>query len=361
MITQTELRAKIDEFTELKAQLIKKRELIDPNTTRVFFTKEDIKTQKDTAGVTITSLETMMETILKEINAYVEEMRSTPFIESSPIQTSSAGSIEIWEVGVPNNLLESNKIGSNLTIEDVGVIGGEVSVSTSMTKLVFTSDTKIKTENMEVNIPHEVVILKVNPRRQVLETYRSGNGPMHLTIPGSDIQFDDIYFVGLSLPAPLEDMAPYYFDLSFSIRKELANGTVEIINRTIGDKSIGIHDAYFDPSVSNHIVAHSIVASEGIVVKITDSNVVTNVRIGDAVYGTGTSSPGNKIIKVGVNGTSVNTGLKNLSQWKDTSAEAVLHRARYDVYNMEDPQETTVIFSNLRPISDLIQESIDAL
>jgi len=361
-MTEEKVELKISELEEVKKSLIRKSKLMDPSNQSIFYSTKPISETRGTEGVTPMAITAAMGKVGDTILDYIDEMRGMPFIKTSPIQSNKVKTKVAIDTSIDYATALLKKIGDGLHLRDIIPFMSEARVVSSVNKIVFTTGTRVESEDRKTSIPYEIVLYRINSFSNDITTFRSGTGDLHVEITADYINQDDIYVLGVVFKEHINPNIPYYADLSFLIEKTMVSSEKIEKRGTIGGLGIGVQNLDVDSSLDNGMLLFSIFGSTDIIVSI-DSEVETSVAfaIGDIPFSPTGKYDGNTMSAIGTRGKMIQIKDKKISLWEGCGISDSMHDGLYDLYESGEEAKEKIIFNNLRPIDFSIQEAIDDL
>lgn len=359
-MTREQIEKKIQELKDTKDGLLRISDLTNPDGGNRFYSTKTISSSLPTEGVNAFSLQTLFDTIAREINLHVAEMKSLPYTISNEIVSRSSETIVA--VGSESNevVYGAKLIGENLSIFDIASMSG-VEFLHNTKGVTITSDTRFEEFDSKRKITHETVMYKISTRDGTIDTFSSGTlGGLNVYIDGEQHSPDDIYIIGARILDSVDKKIPYYLDLSFSIKKETKTGTRKVYSSTIGNTKVGEAYVDIDPLMDEGLRLSTIILPSEMSIKYKDLIIGESILEPSSAYMmSGGFFQGNKIEEISSRGKVIPLSSKPISLYGSSVSVISLDTEKYDVYLKEEDSGSRVIFPNLIPLDIKIEGAFD--
>ena len=365
MTIKQKLESEIARLESIKADLIKKSELQDPLNSSFIYSTEEISDISDTHGSTPNNLSTVMDVLSKSINEYVDHIRTLPFISSNVIYKerpdADIAMLSSNRLGFKQPI-SWTEIGENYPFE--GVID-QLPLSKyygSIRKIEITSTPKFRKHGESgEDISFEIKVHKLNLRLDRQSTFRSGEGPLNITISENDLYPDDIFIVGIVPNVNIDSTVMYYRDFTYKMVIYRHDDTTETILNTVGNSSIG-NSSIGSDTASGMMILWDFVAVNRMDTYLSNSSGnTTRLETGRDGPILGGRTDGNVLTGMSIgNNTAAMEGFI-MSYRENISWYRVLCDERYSLFNMNVSNVQSIVFNNVRPIGHILEEAIDAL
>jgi len=365
MTIKDKLTERINELEAMKAGLLRKEQFLDPTNDTFLYSTESISDIAGTQGSTPKNLSTILEVIVKEINTYVEYIRDLPFAESHVIYRE--------RTDVDLALVSNNRASFNIPMSwtkrgdgyDFNSVQSQVALSKffgSVKKMTVTSSPSFRKhgENGE-DINFEIKMIKLNPRKNESSVFRSGSGPLSVVLDENSISGDDIIFIGIVPSVDLDPAAIYFKDFTYRIAIERHDGTEDVIVNSIANTRVG------NSSINSDTTAGIMVNWDMLTFNRLDIKYLNTIGNSgqfatdfDGFLGGGLTA-GNVLSSISVEQFSSDLQEMAISYREGVAWFRKLLDDTYGFYDMNSTNVESIVFNNLRPISHVLEEAIDAL
>lgn len=365
MTAKEKLLNKIDELTALKQTLLTIESFRNPNNDALMYSTEAMSSLSGTNGVTPENLSTALDTITGAINTYVDYIRNLPYVKASPIYRERPNST--YAIVDSNRASFAPPMGWKQVGSDYSFTGIMANLPSSefygqYSKIEVSSSSVIRVGGVDgLSIDHEIKLIRINARTKAKDVFRSGAGPLNVSLTDKYFKPDDIFIIGIQAKEDIPSDALYYIDFSYSIKKTKQDGSVTTDMFTIGDSSIGNMASYFDGQ-NGMIFVWDIVVLNQFEIAISNSignTTKTNFTNGQAML-SGLST-GNTISSISVGSHNVDISALSLSYREGISRYRLMKESKFELYEKDNANTDSIAFNNLRPISHVLEEAISGL
>ncbi len=366
MTVKEKLQAKLDELEAAKSDLIKIEPFLDPNNSMYVYSTEKMSELDGTSGTTPKNLGEVLDEVIKEINNYVEYIKKLPYAESSVIYKDRP---EVDLALVNNNRADFHvPITWSAKAEDVSVdsVYGYLAMSKYYGKIksmrFYASPTIRKGDISGRDIDIETKLYRINTRLNINSEYRSGAGPLDVTITDDEINPDDLYIIGIANKEKLYNELIYYQDLTYSIEYEFFDGNKDIILLNIANRKTGNMLPDIDSTLTGGLVYWDMLLMNQISVEVENAigdSSSLNVSVDGPI--SGGLFDGNILTMIKNNMFSEDVSSKKMTYRSGCSWLRSLSRDTMTLYDMNTSNVATIIFNNLKPIDRVLEEAINDL
>ncbi len=365
MTIKEKILSKIEELNELKDKLLKSASFSDSDNDAHIYHSKGIGDISSTTGSTPHNIAEALTVIVEEVNTYYAMILSLPHIESSIIYRDRG----IYDFGVVSDLSTGNipvswtLVSNGVSFESLQQQLPSSSFTGAIKEIEISSTPSFRKGGFEgTDISFEMVIFRINPRKNIKEEYTSGNGSLSLIIGDSILFGDDLLVVGFRPLQQILSTAIYYMDLSYSLRITRADNTVTEHMFTVSDMKIGNNTVDCDFSLEKGILFWDMITLNSFEVSyintVGQSGTVMPMPPGTDLGG---QTAGNVIDKIIVSGIPTTVGEALFSYRAGISARRLLDESPYSIYNRNENSISHIVIDNVRPIDLVLEEAINAL
>ncbi len=365
MTIKEKILAKIDELNLIKDSLIKLESFNDPDNEAHIYHTKGISDISGFTGSTPNNLSELLGVLTEKINSYVTMISGLPNIESSIIYrdrgihdfaiVSDAAHIPIpvvWE-----------KVSEGVSFGSVQQQLPVSSYTGSLNQIEIESVPSCRKGGVDsVDIEFEIVVIRINPRKNILEEYVSGNGSIQIIIDSDHLFGDDVFIVGFRPIQPIISTSIYYINFSYKVKMTNTEGVTMDHIYTIADTSIGNNILDCDPSLTSGIVMWDMLTlndfSVGYESSIGQNGTIMPIPQGSDLGG---REEGNIIELLSVLNMKTNIEDKVISCRSGISKRRELIREPYSIYNKNENGISHIVIKNVRPIDLVLEEVLSAL
>lgn len=361
-MTKSEIvEQKLVELEEIKSNLYELKRFNDPNTSDFFYSNKKIEAVDDFEGMNILGVGRMMETMMSTIIDYSLLLSKTPYsVIPASTETSVRNIILDEENGSPPTNMD--RIGQNLRIEELLFDLPSSKVVNGLKGLEITSTKVFDSADRSTHILHELIVSRVNARKNILETYRSGSGDFSLVLGSNELNLDDIYIVSIKTGEQIDINTPYYLDFGFDFKRVFNDDTFTVDTYSVGDRGVGVQLLDVDTDSGNGIKVTTILGHQGLSFSLEDSNsIVRNVIAGLSDLQVGGKYSHNILMKLSQGIFSLTLSSLGVSVWENAIKSSSFIDSTYSLFRDNSALNIGVSFQNIRPLHDVIMEAIDEL
>lgn len=365
MTIKEKLESEILRLEEVKAGLLRKEQFLNPSNSSFIYSSESIGDIKSTQGTTPNNLSTILETVVKTINEYVDYIRTIPFAESNVIYRERP---DVDMALVSNNRhgffspMDWTLIAEN---NDFASVYSQVALTKyygSIKSIQITASPSFRKHGESGNeIDFEMKMIRVNPRRSDTSVFRSGSGPLSIALSEDAIFPDDVFMIGIVPNVNIDSSVVYYKDFSYKMTITRHDGSEETTVRTTGNSRIGNSSIDSDTS-AGMMISWDLIAVNKLDISLSNTlgntTVVVNDNDGPILGGL---SDGNIVSSISVGQFSMDLLSHNISYRENISWYRQLADDRFSLYNMNTSEIQSIVFNNVRPIDRILEEALNAL
>ena len=366
MTIKEKLLERITELEALRAGLLRKEPFLDPNNNSFIYSTEDIADLEGTQGTTPLNLSEILEKVVDEINKYVEYIKNLPFAESSVIYRERpdvdlalvASNRKAFSIPM---VWESKAL--NVSVQSIYSYLAMSKFYGSIRKMkIYSTPTFRKNDFNGREIDFEIKMFKINNRLNILSEFRSGTGPLDVTITDDDLNADDLFFMCIVVNEPLFDGIVYYQDFTYTIEIENFDGSKENTIHTVGNRRIGNTTMEGDTTLNGASIYWDMLAVDrpNITVKTTlgDTYPINTSQDGPL---SATHADGNMVAEMTIESFTVDMSRLKLSYRGEIASYKTLLSDTYSLYDMNISNVASIVFNNLKPIDQVLEDAINEL
>ena len=360
-IKQT-LTAKISELELKKASLINKSSFLNPGNDAFVYSTLGIQDTEGVGGVTPQGLRSVMGVIVEKINAYTNYLKKMPSKETLAVR-NDRGVYKYVIVSKDSGIIP--KVTWNRLADGVSFSSAQQYLPTSV---YHGAKTEMRIEcspvlrkGGEAGVPAnvEAVVLRINPRKGIYDTYSSGGGGLSVAFDEKHLYGDDVLIVGLKVDQLLVPGAVYYASLIFSIKSKNGTGEEKEDFYTINNIPVGNMILDVDTTVSGGILLWTAFTINDLEVRVRNSSTNRRALIPDGYYGT--LDDGDVVTDIIVGNEYVNVEASKLSYRRGVFKGQVFFEDSYSLYDKRENGISRIVVKNIIPIDIVLSEAINAL
>ena len=366
MTTKQKLQEKLDELEELKAELLRVEPFLNPDNDSFVYSTESLSDIAGTQGSTPSNLSEILEVVVVEINKYVDYIKKLPFAETSVIYRDRSEN-ELAFVSTGRKDFHPPVRWTEKAVDvSVDAVLGYLAMSEYYGSIksmrIYCSPTIRKNDISGRDISLEVKLVRTNGRLNTRSDFRSGTGPLDVTISDEVIAPDDIYMIGIMTKENVTNDIIYYADLTYSIEFTYHDGSTSKEIYSMANKKIGNNILDIDTTLTYGCVYWDmlLIGNMGLFVKNSMGNTTNPPTSIDGPISGGLFDS-NIVTDVGIGMFSTDIESYKFSYRSGCSWVRLLTEGRFSLYDKNESNVAGVIFNNLRPLDLILEEAIDAL
>lgn len=360
------LDSKIEELKIEKSKLLKVESFLNPDNDYFVYHTYSLDKISGTTGSTPNNLSEILDVVTDAILKYSEYIKKIPNKESSIVKRDRG--VQKYAILSTNGV-----VSAPVTWEEVATDVSFYSLQQYLPMSEYKGGVKsIKIECMPsfrkggesgTDIDFSVVLLRINPRKNILEEFTNGGGLMRVTIDNSNLFGDDIFIIGMRQKQKIIKTSIYYSNLSYSIDLEFMDGRTSSNVYSIGGTKVGnIIPSNIDNSISDNIVYWSMFTLNDFTVSATEFQNKEMILI-PKTYNLDIPSTydGNTIQEIIVDGIRIDVSDKKISFRSNISERSIIFSDTFKLYDKKDNGLSKIVFKNVVPIDVVLEEAINAL
>jgi len=350
--------ALISELEARKSELIELEALSNPSNNTRMYLGQPLSEKDKSTGATPSDIGEVVGAIVIEIVKYADYLREAPYTITTGVGSNLRGNT----VAIKEKFASYSGTEETFNISSIlrDLSNADI-LERKLHSLTFYSSPTLSEEVTSDNIPLNTVLIRINSRLNILETYSSGYGyPLMVELDSSAINLDDYFIIGIKIDRSLSTTERYAVDFSYKAKVTYVDGEETTFSSTIANIRTGSNIMDVSSQSEERIICADFIGPRGLPLTIQTSN---NSTISFQI-GRGTLSPGgryadNYIERISLLRDMDISSLK-ISVWEDCLKDKMLYDFKYTISQKEpSPIVDRAIFSNLIPIGVRLEDIIN--
>ena len=363
MTIKETLSEKIEELNIVKEKLVDASIFLDPNNDFFIYHSFALDRISGSTGSTPNNLSEILDTISSEILKYSDYIKKIPNVSSSIIKRDRG----VYSYAIlSNNGGISSQIQWDEVYENASFMSLQQFLPVSTYKggieyiRVDSSPSFRKGGEGNEDIQFDIVVIRINPRLNIIEEYKAGNGILSVTLDNDHLYGDDVFIVGFRPKQKIIKTSVYYSKLVYTVKIKTLNGNITENTYSVGGTKVGNIVPNVDDTLVDGLVYWSMFTLNDFTVSGVDiqNHDMTMIPV---ISDIGTSYDGNILKEISVDGISIDVSQFKISFRSSVSERSILYNDTYRLYNKKETGISKIIFKNLRPIDIVLEEAINEL